>query len=263
MIPGHQATTSRETAGAADGRPGNRRMWWRLSLLGAIGTVSMALIPLERFGPPPFDPALLRVLAVLQPTVLMMLAVALGLWAARRVGLDAPAVRAWAGRQPVWPALRPQLMPAALGGLVAAALLVAYWTVVSAQPSAAPIVAFEMPLVTRLLYGGIVEELLMRWGLMSLVSWVAWRLAGRPSSPPSWVYWVGISIASFLFAAGHLPALSLLLPNPPTWLVTLVLAANFVPGVLFGWLFWRRGLEAAMMAHGSAHLFAWAALLLL
>jgi len=235
-------------------------MWWRLSLLGAIGTFSLAWVPLERFGPPPFDPALLRVLAVLQPTVLMMLAVALGLWAAPRVGLDAPAVRSWAGRQPVWPALRPQLIPAALGGLAAAALLVAFWTVVRAQPSAAPVAGFEMPLFTKLLYGGIVEELLMRWGLMSLFSWLAWRLAGRPAIPPSWIYWVGIGLASFLFAAGHLPALAFLLPNPPTWLVTLVLAGNFVPGLLFGWLYWKRGLEAAMMAHAFAHLFSAAAL---
>jgi hypothetical protein len=40
----------------------------------------------------------------------------------------------------------------------------------------------------------------------------------------------------------------------------LIVAANALPGLLFGWLFWRRGLEAAMGAHALAHLFAWAAL---
>jgi hypothetical protein len=233
-------------------------MGWRLSLLGALGTLSIALMPLERFGPPPIDPALLRVLSVLQPTILMMLAVALGLWAAPRVGFDAPAVRAWAAKRPIWEALRPQLKPAAAGGLLGAGVLLAFWAIVRAQPFAEPILSFEMPLATRMLFGGIVEELLLRWGLMSLLVWVAWRLGGGPAVP-TWAVWSGLVASSALFAAGHLPALYVLLPNPPPWFVGLALTANFLPGMLFGWLFWRRGLEAAMIAHAAAHLLAWAA----
>jgi len=248
------------TAGAAREKG---RMWWRLSLLGALGTLSMALFPLERLGPPPMDPALLRLLAVIQPTVLMLLAVALGLWAAPRVGLDAPAVRAWAERRPVWAALRPQLAPAALGGLAMAVLLVGFWSVVRGQPFAAPVLAFEMPLTTKLLYGGIVEELLLRWGIMSLFVWIAWRLGGAPGAVPARAVWSALVASSALFAAGHLPVLSLLLPDAPGWFVSLVLAANFVPGMLFGWLFWRRGLEAAMIAHAIAHLVSTAALALI
>lgn len=239
------------------------KMWWRLSLLGALGTLSAALIPLEGFGPPPFDPALLKVLAVVQPTVLMMLAVALGLWAAPRVGLDAPAVRAWAEARPVWPALRPQLAPAALGGLAMAALLVGFWSMVRAQPFATPILAFEMPLATKLLYGGIVEELLLRWGVMSLFVWIAWRAGGGRGPVPVRAVWGALVASSVLFAAGHLPVLYALLPDPPGWFVGLALAANFIPGMLFGWLYWRRGLEAAMIAHALAHLLSTAALALL
>lgn len=154
-------------------------MWRRLTLLGSIGAASLALVSFEQFDEAPLDPALLRLLAVLQPAVLVALCVALGLWAAPRVGFDAPAVRAWAERRPVWPALSPQLAPAALGGLAIAALLVVFWSVVRAQAFAAPVLAFELPLATKLLYGGIVEELLLRWGLMSLFVWVAWRAGGR------------------------------------------------------------------------------------
>ena len=238
-------------------------LWWRLSLLGALGTLSMALLPLENFGPPPFDPALLRVLAVLQPTVLMMASVALGVWAAPRVGFDAPAMRAWAEGRPVWPALRPQLAPALPAGLAIALLLVGFWSVVRVQHFAAPLLAFELPLATKLLYGGIVEELLLRWGLMSLFVWIAWRIGGAARPVPVWALWSGLVASSLLFAVGHLPALYVLLPGPPQWFVGMALAANFIPGILFGWLYWWRGLEAAMMAHALAHLFAWAALLLL
>jgi hypothetical protein len=238
-------------------------MWWRLTLLGSIGAASMMLVDLDQFGKAPIDPALFRLLAVLQPTVLVALCAALGLWAAPKVGLDAPAVRAWSEGRSVLPALSQQLLPAALGGIAIAALLVAFWSVVRVQSFAAPVLAFEMPLATKLLYGGIVEELLLRWGLMSLFVWVAWRAGGAARPVPAWVVWTGLVASSGLFAVGHLPVLHFLLPNPPERFVALALAANFIPGMLFGWLYWRRGLEAAMMAHALAHLLGATALALL
>ena len=238
-------------------------MWWRLTLLGSIGAASMMLVDLDQFGEAPVDPALLRLLAVLQPTVLVALCAALGLWVAPKVGLDAPVVRAWSEGRPVLPALSPQLVPAALGGVAIAALLVAFWSVVRVQSFAAPVLVFEMPLATKLLYGGIVEELLLRWGLMSLFVWVAWRAGGAARPVPAWALWTGLVASSGLFAVGHLPVLYFLLPNPPDWFVALAVVANFIPGMLFGWLYWRRGLEAAMMAHALAHLLSTAALALL
>jgi len=238
-------------------------MGWGLALLGLPGTLSLALIPLDGFGPPPFDPALLSVLMVAQPTVLMLLAVLLGLWAAPKVGLDAPAVRAWAERRPILPALVPQLAPAAWAGLAMAVMLVGFWWVVRAQAFAAPVIALEMPLATKLLYGGIVEELLLRWGVMSLFVWIAWRLGGAARPVPGWAVWSALVASSILFAAGHLPVLFVLLPDAPGWFVGMALMGNFMPGLLFGWLYWRHGLEAAMVAHALAHLLSTAALALL
>lgn len=247
-------------AQSAGAEPRRGRMWWRLALLGFLGTLSLALIPLDGFGPLPFDPALMRLLVVVQPTVLMLLAVLLGLWAAPKVGLDAPAVRAWAERRPILPALGPQLAPAAWAGLAMAVMLVGFWWVVRAQAFAAPVIALEMPLATKLLYGGIVEELLLRWGVMSLFVWIAWRLGGAARPVPGWAVWSGLIASSVLFAAGHLPVLFMLLPAAPAWFVGMALAGNFIPGMLFGWLYWRHGLEAAMIAHALAHLFSTIAL---
>jgi membrane protease YdiL (CAAX protease family) len=235
-------------------------MWWRLSLLGLIGATSMILAPLEQIAPTDMPWLLLRLLSVLQPAVLILAFAALGLWAAPKLGLDAPVVRAWAEGRPILPALRPQLPPAIGAGLAVAAVLVLFWMGVRALPAASPLLTFEMPLATKLLYGGIVEELLLRWGIMSLFVWIAWRLAGRGAPVPSWCFWAGMTAAALLFAAGHLPMLYLLLPEPPGALILMVLAANTVPGLLFGWLFWRRGLEAAMIAHAFAHLFGTIAL---
>jgi CAAX prenyl protease-like protein len=239
------------------------KMWWRIALLGVIGAVTLMLVPVEELAPIKIEPVLLRLLSTLQPIVLVLALAGLGTWAAAKVELDAPAVRAWADRQPIWPVLRRQLPAAIAAGLATAAVLVAFTWTLRSMAIGEQILRFAPPLPTRLLYGGLTEEVLLRWGVMSLLAWLGWRLAGRPASIRPWVYVAAILLAALLFAAGHLPALSFLLPDAPRSLVMLVLAANFIPGVLFGWLFWRRGLEAAMLAHGSAHFFAWSALLLL
>lgn len=41
-----------------------------------------------------------------------------------------------------------------------------------------------------------------------------------------------------------------------------VLVGNALPGFLFGLLYWKRGLEAAMITHALAHLLGWTATLL-
>jgi hypothetical protein len=231
-------------------------IWWRLTLLGLVGISSMLLAPLERLIPLQAAPILVRLVAQIQPSLLVLALVALGVWSAPKVGLDAPVVRAWAERRPIFAAFRRQLPAATLVGLAVAAVLLAFWAIVATQPISDPLRGFNIPLVTKVLYGGIVEELLLRWGVMSFLVWAAWRLAGRPERMPAWCVWTGMALAALLFAAGHLPVLHLLLPDPPSWLIALVLGGNALPGMLFGWLYWRHGLEAAMIAHALAHLFA-------
>src|SRR4249919_3665205 len=89
-------------------------IWWRLSLLGLVGVASMLLAPLERFIPLQAAPILVRLLALIQPSLLVLALAALGVWAAPKVGLDAPVVRAWAERRPILAPLRRQLLAATM-----------------------------------------------------------------------------------------------------------------------------------------------------
>jgi hypothetical protein len=238
-------------------------MWWRLVLLGAIGTASLMLAPLERLIPVPIDPLALRAVSMIQPAVLMMLMAALGLWAAPKVGLDAPVVRAWAEGRSLWPALQPQLVPAVLGGLAVAAVLVAFASYLQTQPAAAPLLtprnaAAHAAALWRLRRGA--DAALGHPVALRVAG--SWRAGGARRTGPVLVrIWAGLTVAALLFAVvGHLPTAHMLLPDPPAWLTGLIVATNALPGLLFGWLFWRRGLEAAMGAHALAHLFAWVAL---
>jgi membrane protease YdiL (CAAX protease family) len=99
-------------------------------------------------------------------------------------------------------------------------------------------------------YGGISEEILLRLFLMTLVAWVIGRISKRSAQSPA-VAWSAIVIAAVLFGVGHLPAVAQLGPISAI-LVVRTVSLNAVGGVAFGWLYWRRGLVSAMLAHFCA-----------
>ena len=101
-------------------------------------------------------------------------------------------------------------------------------------------------------YGGIAEEILLRLFVMSFLVWLG-RFISKTSEgrPTSVIFWIANILAAVLFGLGHLPTVSLLVP-----LTLLVIARtvvlNGLIGVAFGWLYWKRGLESAIVAHFSA-----------
>lgn len=234
------------------------RVWHIFAAAAALGLLSLMLVPIETIAPLPYPPLTIRALAIVQPALLTIVAVATGLALAPKVGLHAPLIEAAASGGPVSAILKRQLPAALVAGGFVALILIGYdiWSApqfAAASGLGAKLAAFRVPVVTRLLYGGIVEELLTRWGLVSLFAWTLWRLSGRPEPVPPRIYVAAIALAAILFAAGHLPLLFLVNARPGALLVAAVILGNMIPGVAFGWLFWKRGLEAAIMAHAFAH----------
>jgi hypothetical protein len=58
-------------------------------------------------------------------------------------------------------------------------------------------------------------------------------------------------LAAVLFGLGRLPILTLLVPLTPL-VIARTVVLNGLLGIIFGWLYWKRGLEAAMISHFSA-----------
>jgi hypothetical protein len=103
-------------------------------------------------------------------------------------------------------------------------------------------------------YGGITEELTLRYGLMTFLVWVGAKV--WTTLPPG-LYFGALLVSAVLFGAGHLPAMATLTPLTPIVILRTV-GLNALLGLAFGWLFWRRGLEHAMVAHIATHLAFWA-----
>ncbi len=248
-------------AGRAAAQPAKWRLGGTLWLLGMPGVVAVvwALLPPlkanEALLPLPLWAVVL--LSGLQTAVLLALAVAVGVWLAPRVGLRAPTVSSWLADQPIVPLLRAQALPGMLGGLAGAAWLWALSQVAPAalQPSDP---ASAMPLVVKLLYGGITEELLVRWGVMTLLLWLGWRVLQRGQGQPGRVLVaVAVLLSALLFALGHLPAAQALAGALTVPVVVFVLVGNTAFGLVAGWLYVRHGLEAAILAHVLAHLLSY------
>jgi hypothetical protein len=230
-------------------------------LLGlcALAAASLLALPIEQLVPAKSGlqtvPTLaIRLLAIVQPALLMALGLWLGWRFAPGLGLGVPLLAAQASDQQVLPLLRARL-PAILLVAALTAILLLAWSrlIVPVLFAGSPLTDFGVPLVTRLAYGGIGEEIIMRWGVLTTLAAGAVRLGlGRCGA-------LGLAavISALLFGAGHLPLLAAMAPAAPGWAAPAVVLANAVPGLLFGALFIRHGLEAAMLAHAGAHLLAW------
>lgn len=237
------------------------RRWHILLMAGLLGVASLLFVPFEVLISTSSSPIALRGLAIVQPTILTAIAILLGELTAPRVGLRAPLIDAWLNGDSRLTVLRKQVLPALVIGAAVSLILVIYElnvgrNLISEAGPYARLASFDVPLITKLLYGGITEELLTRWALVSTFAWIGWRLSGRPSNVPWTIMLAAVVISALIFAAGHLPLLFLASPNVSTSIIAAVLAGNAVPGILFGALYVRQGIEAAVLAHMSAHLLA-------
>lgn len=227
---------------------------WLASMIGAVSVTVLMLPQLSAEVALPAPLWLIALAGALQSALLLALATWAGVALAPTVGFRAPLFEAAATRRPVLTELWPQLRSGVYAG-VPAGLALLMFTRFAPSEIARLAERFEPPLLARLLYGGITEEVLLRWGLMTSLTWLMWRLLHRPGEAvrPAYVS-IAIVASSLIFGLGHLPVAHFLLggftPSTLSW----VIGANTSFGLLFGWLFWRRGLESAMVAHAVTHL---------
>ncbi len=230
-------------------------------VLAAAST--LALLPyLRQLTPQAFEklPVSFPVLAAaqsLQALVLLGALSLLGLRMGHAVGLGSPLVRALVQRERFdWKRHRP-LHSILLGALAALAIVGGSLLLdpllpkplhPPAQPGAA---ASALNGLLASFYGGIAEELQVRLFLMTLVVWLCAAAGRRPARDA--MYWAAIVVAALLFGAGHLPAAH------QVWglsaiVVARTVALNAIGGLAFGWLYWKRGIEMAMLGHFAADL---------
>lgn len=231
-----------------------------LTAAGITGVVALVPVALTRQAPQLKDlPAPLWVLLpiqVIQNAVFIALAVGLGLWLGRWIGLGAPLLEGWLAGQKIGQRLKTIIAPSVVLGIVASILVLVLDALVFELrfPQALSQIPRE-PIWQRFLasfYGGVTEELFMRLGLFTLVAWLLVTVGRAPAGlPPGWILWAANIIVAVLFGLAHLPATARIFPlTAPIVIRAIVL--NGLAGLAFGYLYWTRGLESAMLSHFTA-----------
>lgn len=95
-------------------------------------------------------------------------------------------------------------------------------------------------------YGGINEELIMRLFGVSVIIWLALRFLHQSTDS---IFWYANFFMAIIFAFGHLPTLKNLLGKISSPMLFRTIILNTPIGLLCGWIFWRYGIEAAIVTH--------------
>lgn len=240
----------------------SRARWMGALIIIAAGLPGVFSILLAT----PDIPGVPRLALVINPLIMLVVLTAVGAALAPKLGFRSRLYDHALRRSP-WPSLWSWLGPARVGlglGVILALadwLTVPVWRGASAQPP--DIVEGWTPhmLAAGLLYGGITEEIMIRFGLMSLLTWLAAWLLRRSSAPLAAAAWTGNVAAALFFGILHLPAVALTGAEITSGIAARTILLNAIGGLTYGWFFMRQDLESAMVAHGATHLgFAVAAL---
>ena len=225
--------------------------WTILGVMGAIAVIPYTMeINASLFEQVPFSLPVLILLQSVQVGILLLIGNFIGLRLGASIDLDSPLARALVYRLSSPKLALKNFVTPIVTGFLAGLLIIGLDFLV--QPFMPVTNQGEVPSIARWkgflasFYGGITEELLLRLFLMTLITWVIWKIIMRGKGvPKSGIYWAGIILAAILFGVGHLPAASLIWPLTPIVVLRIVFL-NAIPGMAFGYLYWKRGFEYAM-----------------
>ena len=195
---------------------------------------------------------------LLQSAFWMLLTVGIGLTLAARTGLGAPLLRSYFAGERVGRKLRSYVLPAVMLALFTTMLVTALDRLYFAprmpgfSSAISQVSGWKGILVS--LYGGITEEILTRLFLVTLLAWIlSWFRHTDDGRPTPAVMWIAILSVAVIFGLGHLPATLASTPFSMTVLARAIVL-NGMYGTVFGYLYWKRGLESSMMCHFASDL---------
>lgn len=240
-------------------RPGRRRFDWQLFWVLIIASL-LALLPVLYFffsegTYSPLQIFLLVLFSLGEYLVIDALAVSIGLYLGEPLGFGVPMLRDWLdGYSDAWHDFLLGLPVAIVLGLLAGVIFVGITIFVG------PLVGYNVQNTNisssppwqeflRLFEANIREELWFRLGIMTLLIWVCTHIFTPGRLSPR-VIWAAIILSALASGLYHIPAYEALAGG----ITGLVILQNTMLGIVYGWLYWRRGLLLAMIAHLCADL---------
>lgn len=227
-----------------------------ISALAALPYI-FSQIPTEEDLPLPLP--LIIGISFIQSTLYFGLMVFAGLRIYKKSGFQLPVLERWTNGESIAPALIKITRIAPLIGLFTFGIIALGDFIFYKLGSDLSIYSIKEPAWWKALlasfYGGFAEEIMVRFFMMTGIVWVLTKII-KPESQGSRrnIILLSILIAALIFGVLHLPATAQL-----TGLTTLVviraLLLNGIPGIIFGLLYWKKGLEYAIATHFFTDIF--------
>jgi membrane protease YdiL (CAAX protease family) len=188
--------------------------------------------------------------SMLQNSVLFAHALFFGLLLSKHIGLGLPLLQGvLEGKkqtQEIKSIMRPSICFGVLAGILIVLLSIPFDTL---TPELSHVSAPVWEAFLASFYGGIAEEVLLRLFAVSLLVWITFKIKKtKDGRPTDFGIWLSIILAAVLFGLGHLPATAQITALTGIVIIRAILL-NGVGGIIFGWLYWKKGLESAIIAH--------------
>jgi hypothetical protein len=224
--------------------PTKRPFSWRaLLILGLLQLVgNLASIPLLRATGMPVEP----VGAWFLWTALSLVIIGIGLYLGGRTGLGAPLLEGQIGRGVRAPWAGRAIALAFLFAILASLLLLPF----NVGPENVDYPA-SWRVFLAAIDAGVQEEIFSRLFLVTLFAWLgAFVRRDADGRPATGVIWSSILLSGLLFGWAHIDDEVL---NPAFHAsvaeYALIMAVAALLGIGLGWLYWKQGLECAILAH--------------
>jgi len=233
---------------------------WKLFLILFVASIiaSLLVLPYALALSPAlasvFTPVVL-IAQLIQSIILFAIAILVGLTLYKRVGFKMPILEGWLEGREVGNYLKSILGISVGLGVLAGIVIILFSFLFTSASSVLQGAELTVPLWKSFLasfYGGIGEEILFRLFVMTVIVWIFYKIKKTPEGKPTTI---GISLAiiitAILFGIGHLPITGSIIAITPL-VIARAIVLNGIGAIIFGWLYWKKGLESAMISHFSA-----------
>lgn len=193
---------------------------------------------------------------LIQCLILFSIAIFFGLFFTKKINFRLPLLEAITEKRSCKEILKNILIKSVLIGAVTAIIIYILDIIFTFLGAAISTHQSYAPIWQKLLasvYGGITEEILLRLFLMTFFIWIGTKLF-KQVQPTKIGIIISIFLAAVIFGLGHLPITASLV-ELNLIIIGRAIILNGVGGIIFGWLFWKKGLESAMIAHFTADIF--------
>lgn len=191
-------------------------------------------------------------LVVIQTLIMVLLMVVAGTVLSTKTGLGDPLLSALLSGKEIWRHIQDALLATGILTLVGlVGFLLLYYGLaarVLEPPTLLALKTFrqKIGLDGCVLYGGVVDEILARWGLLNVILYFAMLFSGQKSNA---MVWTSIVISGLFFSISQLPAYLAAGCRASRQFVYIMLLLSLWQALIFGYIFWQYGLLITIFAH--------------